>query len=125
MLALTFGTPLVLLFSGINYWRQGRAGADVRTLEKTVQWLDALGYDCFYQSKPAAKSKKVLKHVTAAYGIPMEKALAFRHSNLSLVPISGGCWRSDYEFHRWSNVACFLRGEWERTVVENYVVRDP
>ena len=52
------------------------SGADRRTLEQTQRWLGELGYTCFLQ--------------TAS----------------DLAPISGQCWRADFERRRWSNVLC-------------------
>lgn len=90
-----------------------------------MHWLDGLGYDCSYQSNPRGISSKALQTMAATGGMPMEQARAIRRSNLSLVPISGGCWQSYYEAHKWSNVACVVRQGWERTVVAKYVVHDP
>ena len=55
--------------------------ADGRTLGATQEWLRALGYYCFLE-------------------LPGH-----------LRPISGACWRAEYEYHRWSDVVCSCRPE--------------
>ena len=52
------------------------SGADRRTLEQTQRWLGELGYTCFLQT------------------------------SFDLAPISGPCWRAEFERRHWSNVLC-------------------
>lgn len=42
-----------------------------------------------------------------------------------LWPITGSCWNPAYEFHRWSNVACFDVADSWYHAIQRFVVREP
>eukprot|EP00967_Tisochrysis_lutea_P115253 scaffold184508_cov41-Tisochrysis_lutea.AAC.1 len=113
-------------YHGIGYWSK-RGG---HTLEATVRWLDHLGYDCFYKTNPRRMRHDVSRrgHLLAQkYLNPEGKNLIHQISGSlikSLVPLTlnGVCWRTHFEMRKWSNVACIVRGGWERSAVEQYII---
>jgi len=68
---------------------------DSMRLETTVQELDVFGYDCFFEGQSR------------------------------LWRITGDCWHSLYEFHKWSNVMCLLRTDiWMKSIHRYIVTKD-
>lgn len=61
-------------YSGAGYW--SAAHSESRTLERTLSWLDSLGYRCYWQA---------------------------RHD---LIPATRPCWRAEFETRSWSNLVC-------------------
>lgn len=62
-----------------GYWtpyRRDPLFAEARRVNSTVAWLGDAGYTCFWQA------------------------------NESVVPMSGSCWRRQFEIRRWSNIVC-------------------
>jgi hypothetical protein len=60
-----------------------------------VQELDGFGYDCFFEGQSR------------------------------LWRITGDCWDSLYEFHKWSNVMCLLRTDiWMKSIHRYIVTKD-
>jgi FkbM family methyltransferase len=106
-------------YHGVGYWSKQAPPADARTLRGTVRWLDALGYDCFFETNPHKRmsARAPLKTPHAAGPVKGWRSA-------SLVPLTGGCWHDAHEIHKWSNVACVVRGGWERAAVEPFLLLD-
>ena len=75
-------TLLEFEYSGRGYWSSRRTDGQ-RSLHATLLWLSDTGYRCY-----------------------MEAVGNKTQAREALAPISGECWRAEFETRRWSNVLC-------------------
>lgn len=86
------------------------------TLKDTTDFLDGLGYDCYFQVRDLLRAYPAC----AIFGLSLSVLFALQ-GQARLFKLTD-CWVPELEVKDWSNVVCARRGDKWRSVLESFRV---